>query len=187
MAGWLRVALAAGAVGFVVAAIRPRAHALAAGGALLLSFSPMAATVPIMAQYKRVGALVADLPQLPPQVRVAEFRCYDQSLGFYLRRRVILIDSLDELAFGASVEPAPDFFLRGEEALRHLAQHWPVLINIPPKDWPRLRQWGILRPLAANTANLFLGNTTFFRLTGLKPWPDDAIRQGPLLLMPRRY
>lgn len=184
---WLRLALAASAGGLLVAAIHPRAHVLAAGIALLLCFPPMAASVPAVAKYKRVGALVTDLPQLPPQVRVAEFRCYDQSLSFYLRRRIVLIDDLDELAFGASVEPAREFFLHGEEALRHLAQHWPVLVNICPKDWPRLRAWGILHPVAANTGNLLVGNTTFFRLTGLKPWPDEAIRPGPLLLMPRRH
>lgn len=186
VAAWLRVALAASAVVLLIGAIHPRVHAFAAGLALLLAFPSMAAAVPIVAKYKRVGALVTQLPPLPPQVRVAELGCYDQSLGFYLRRRIILVDDFDELAFGHEVEPAAEFFLRGEDALRKLAARWPVLVNVHPRDWPRLQQWGILHPVTANTSNLFVANASFFHLTGLKPWPDDAVRPGPLLLMPRR-
>jgi len=183
----LRMALAAGAVGLILAAVRPSAHALAAGLVVVLALPPMAAALPVVAKYKRVGALVTELPApLPPQVRVAELNSYDQSLSFYLRRRIILINDFDELAFGQEVEPAPEFFMRGEEALRRLAAEWPVLANIQPWDWPRVRRWGILHPVTANTSNLFVGNASFFQLTGLKPWPDDAVKPGPLLLMPRR-
>ncbi|MCX7599305.1 MAG: phospholipid carrier-dependent glycosyltransferase [Armatimonadetes bacterium] len=183
---WLEIALAAAAAGFLFVTIRPRGHPWAAGMALVLAFPPMAATVPIVAKYKRVAALVTPLPPLPPQVRVAEVRDYDQSLAFYLRRRIILVQYVGELAFGQSVEPAPEFFLEDERALQRLAAQGPVLVKVEPEHWPHVRQWGILRPVAANTSNLLLGNAPFFHLTGLKPWPEDAVKQGPLLLLPRR-
>jgi hypothetical protein len=50
--------LAAGAVGLILAAVRPSAHALAAGLVVVLALPPMAAALPVVAKYKRVGALV---------------------------------------------------------------------------------------------------------------------------------
>jgi len=59
------------------------------------------------------------------------------------------------------------------------------LVNIRPSHWPRVREWKTLKPVAANTTNVMLGNKAFFCLTGLEPWPDSAITPPPLLLMPR--
>ena len=61
----------------------------------------------------------------------------------------------------------------------------PLLVNIRPNDWPKVQKWKTMQPVAANSTNIMVGNKAFFRLTGLKPWPDSAIKPPPLLLMPQ--
>jgi len=44
---------------------------------------------------------------------IAQFADYDQGLPFYLRQRIVLVDWLGELEFGASQETDPSWFLDG--------------------------------------------------------------------------
>lgn len=46
---------------------------------------------------------------------VAQYANYDQGLPFYLKGRIVLIDYLGELAFGAARETDPTWFLKGSE------------------------------------------------------------------------
>ncbi len=46
---------------------------------------------------------------------LAQYGNYDQGLPFYLKRRIVLIDYLGELAFGAARETDPSWFLKGSE------------------------------------------------------------------------
>jgi hypothetical protein len=69
--------------------------------------------------------------------------------------------------------------------LRDLAVRGPVLLCIPPKTWPEVRRLSLYHPVAANTCNLFVGNDAFFRVAGVQPLPDDAIKPQPMLLLPR--
>jgi hypothetical protein len=118
-------------------------------------------------------------------VRVAEYNNYDRSLGFYTARRLVLIDEVGELAFGKERAGEEGWFLDGIESLRELAGEGPLLAVVEPPDWPAIRAWGLLRPVAANTTNLMLGNGTFFELTGLAPLPEHALDDSRPLLLPR--
>lgn len=158
-----------------------------ATGIVLIAMMPTALmTVPLAAHYRKVGGFIKAMPDpLPEAVRVAEWRNFDQGLSFYTRRRTILVDNIGELEFGSQQGSQREFFLKGEESLKRLAREGPLLVNVRPGDWPRVQEWGMFRPVAANSTNVMVGNDAFFRLTGLVPWPDHEVTPPPLLLMPR--
>jgi hypothetical protein len=123
---------------------------------------------------------------LPPQVRVAEYRDYNQSLGFYLQRRAALVDDHDELMFGSTVGDQSAWFLKGTDSLTRLAAEGPLLTTVMTEDWAKISALGVFRPIAANSTIVLAGNETFFQVTGLKPWPVEAVTGPPMLLMPQR-
>ena len=185
--GLAQAALLFGGILLIVSVFKRRLIPFATGFALILLMPAMFAIVPVPAKYRKIGGFIKAMPNpLPQEIRVAEWRNYDQALSFYSRRRTILIDEIDELAFGSSLGDHSDYFLKGEESLKRLAIDVPLLVNIRPRDWPKVRSWQTLQPVAANSTNVMVGNKAFFRLTGLKPWPDSAITPPPLLLMPQR-
>ena len=179
--------LGTGSVLLIFAVFKRRFMTLATGLALVALLPTAILTVPAVAKYRKIGALIKAMPNpLPSNIKIAEWSNYDQSLSFYTRRRIILIDEIDELAFGKSLEKNSEFFLKGAKSLKRLAGAGPFLVNLRPEAWPRLREWGILHPVAVNTTNVMAGNDEFFRVTGLAPWPDDIVTGKPLLLMPRK-
>jgi 4-amino-4-deoxy-L-arabinose transferase-like glycosyltransferase len=182
----LQGAFLLGGLLLVFSLFRVRLMPAAMGLVLLLTLPALAGGVVAVSKHRKIGALVKAMPNpLPPEVTVAEWRTYDRSLTFYTRRRVILVDEVSELAFGLSLDKGSSFFRKGRGSIRKLAEGGPLLLNVNPSDWPELAPWGILRVAAANNKNILLGNEAFFRLTGLKPWPADAVKPPPLLLMPR--
>ncbi len=181
-----QAALLSGGILLLVSLFKRRLIPFATGFALILLMPAMFMIVPVPAKYRKIGGFIKAMPQpLPREIRVAEWRNYDQALSFYSGRRTILIDEINELAFGKSLGDHSEYFLQGEESLKRLAREVPLLVNIRPQDWPTVQTWQTLQPVAANSTNVMLGNSAFFRLTGLKPWPDAAITPPPLLLMPR--
>lgn len=175
-----------GSVLMALAALWRRLAPIATGLALLALIPTMIMTVPMVAKHRKIGAFLKAMPRpLPAEIRVAEWRNYDQGLSFYSLRRTILVDNVGELEFGSALGNHKDFFLRGEESLKRLAAEGPLLVNLRPGDWPKVRRWGLFRTVAANRTNVMVGNEGFFRLTGLMPWPDEAVTSPPLLLMPR--
>ncbi|MCF8145784.1 MAG: glycosyltransferase family 39 protein [Deltaproteobacteria bacterium] len=179
-------ALLLGGALLVMAMFKRRMIPAAAGLVLVMLIPGMVMMVPVAATYRKVGGLMKEMPlPLPKEIRVAEWRTFDQGLSFYTRRRTILVDNMGELRFGSTLGDHADFFLKGEENLKRLGREGPLLVNLRPGDWPRVREWGLFRPAAANSTNVMVGNDAFFRLAGLIPWPDDAMTPPPLLLMPR--
>jgi hypothetical protein len=158
----------------------------ATGLVLVLLMPATVMTLPVGANYRKVGGLLKGMPEpLPEEIRVAEWRTFDQGLSFYTRRRTILVDNTGELKFGSTLGDHSDFFLKGEESLKRLGREGPLLVNLRPGDWPTVRGWGLFRLAAANSTNVMVGNEAFFRLAGLIPWPDDAVTSPPLFLTPR--
>ena len=156
------------------------------GLVMVLLIPSVVMTVPVAANYRKVGGLLKGMPgPLPEEIRIAEWRTFDQGLGFYSRRRSILVDNMGELRFGSTLGDQSDYFLKGAESLKRLAGEGPLLVNLRPGDWPKVRDWGMFRLVAANSTNVMVGNEAFFRVAGLIPWPDDAFTPPPLLLMPR--
>jgi hypothetical protein len=181
-----QLALLLGSVLLGIAAFKRRLIPAAAGLVLVLLIPAMVMTVPVGADYRKVGGLMKGMPlPLPREIRVAEWRTFDQGLSFYTRRRTILVDNIGELEFGSTLGNHREFFLKGEESLLRLGREGPLLVNLRPGDWSAVREWGLFRPVAANSTNLMVGNEAFFRLAGLIPWPDDAVTPPPLLLRPR--
>ena len=173
---------------FLIFAVFKRHFMPLATGLVLVALLPTAIlAVPAVAKYRKIGDLIKAMPDpLPSNIKIAEWSNYDQSLSFYTKRRIILVDEIDELAFGKSLEKDSGFFLKGAKSLKRLAAAGPFLVNLRPEAWPRVREWGILHPVAVNTTNVMAGNDKFFRVTGLVPWPDDSITGKPLLLMPKK-
>ncbi len=183
----LQGALLLGGVLLILSLFRVRLIPAAVGLVLLLTLPPLAAGVVAVSKHRKIGALVKAMPNpLPPDIKIAEWRTYDRSLSFYTRRGVILVDDVSELAFGSSLHKGSPLFRQGRQSIRELAENGPLLLNVNPPDWPELASWGILKVAGANNTNILLGNEAFFRLTDLKPWPNDAVRPPPLLLLPRR-
>jgi len=169
-----------------MAVFKRRMIPAAAGLVLILLIPSMVMIFPVAANYRKVGGLMKGMPRpLPKEIRIAEWRTFDQGLSFYTRRRTILVDNIGELKFGSTLGDHSDFFLKGEESLKRLGREGPLLVNLRPGDWPTVRGWGLFRPVAANSTNLMVGNEAFFRLAGLIPWPDHAVTSPPLLLTPR--
>ena len=176
-----------GGIFLLVCLYKGRLIPFAAGFAMVLLFPAMLMIVPSVAQYRKVGGFIKAMPSpLPREIRIAEWRNYDQALSFYSGRRTILVDETSELAYGRSVGNHEDYFLTGEESLKKLIEKVPLLVNLRPDHWPKVREWKTMKPVAANSTNVMVGNEAFFRLTGLVPWPDSAITPPPLLLMPRQ-
>ncbi|MCP4576763.1 MAG: hypothetical protein GY846_10820 [Deltaproteobacteria bacterium] len=181
-----QVCLSLGGIFLLVSLFKRRMIPFATGFAMVLLFPAMLMVVPSVAKYRKVGGFIKAMPNpLPGEIRIAEWRNYDQALSFYSGRRTILVDEIGELAYGSTQGDQSDYFLTGEESLKRLAIDVPLLVNIRPGAWPKVRNWKTLRPVAANSTNVMVGNEAFFHLTGLKPWPDSAITPPPLLLMPR--
>ncbi len=179
--------LVLGGILLMVSVFVRRLIPFATGFAMVLLLPALLMVVPSAAKYRKIGGFIKAMPQpLPKAIRVAEWRNYDQALAFYTGRRTILVDEIDELAYGKSLEENSPYFLEGEESLRRLANEVPLLVNIRPDHWPKVQKWGTLKPVAANSTNVMVANDAFFRLTGLKPWPASAIKPPPLLLMPQR-
>jgi hypothetical protein len=175
-----------GGIFLLVCLFKRRLIPFATGLAIVLLFPAMLMVVPSVANYRKVGGFIKAMPNpLPREIRAAEWRNYDQALSFYTGRRTILVDEIGELAYGSSRGNHEDYFLTGEESLKRLAKEGPLLANIRPDHWAKVRKWGTMQPVAANSTNVMIGNEAFFRLTGLEPWPDSAITPAPLLLMPR--
>jgi len=179
-------ALLLGSVLLGLAVFRRGLIPAATGLVLILLMPALLMTIPVGANYRKVGGLLKGMPRpLPEEIRVAEWRTFDQGLSFYTQRRTILVDNRGELKFGSTLEDHRDFFLEGEENLKRLAGEGPLLVNLRPGDWPKVRSWGLFRLAAANSTNVMVGNEAFFRLARLIPWPDDAATSPPLLLRPR--
>ncbi len=179
--------LGIGSALLILAVFKRRFMPLATGLAIVALFPAVILAVPAVANHRKIGGFIKAMPSpLPVEINIAEWRNYDQSLSFYAERRIILIDEIGELAFGKSLEEPSGFFLTGEESLKRLAGEGPFLVNLRPHAWPSVKQWGLLHPVAANTTNVMAGNDAFFQVTGLAPWPNDAVVQGPLLLMPKK-
>jgi len=179
-------ALLLGSIWLGWAVFRPSLIPLANGLVLVLLIPAMVMAVPVGASYRKVGGLLKGMPgPLPEEIRIAEWRTFDQGLSFYTKRRTILVDNTGELKFGSTSEEHSDFFLKGEESLKRLAREGPLLVNLRPGDWPRVRRWGLFRRAAANSTNVMVGNDAFFRLAHLAPWPDDVNTAPPVLLRPR--
>jgi len=179
-------ALLIGSVLLGLAVFRRGLIPAAAGLVLVLLMPAMVTTVPVAANYRKVGGLLKGMPRpLPEEIRIAEWRTFDQGLSFYTLRRTILVDNVGELEFGSALGDQSDFFLKGEESLKRLGREGPLLVNLRPGDWPKVRDWGLFRLVAANSTNVMVGNDAFFRLGGFIPWPDDAVTAPPLLLRPR--
>jgi 4-amino-4-deoxy-L-arabinose transferase-like glycosyltransferase len=177
--------LAAGAVAICIAIWRRSWLPVALGLAVAAVTPALIGATAKMTRYRNLATLAKALPALPAQVKVAEWRCYHQSLGFYTRRRVRLVDTRSELSLADTLGKDREFFLRGKESIQHLAQSGPLLLNIDQHKGPQLGDLAMLEPVAVNSGNLLLGNAGFFRLTGLVAWPQEAIGRTAVLLYPR--
>jgi 4-amino-4-deoxy-L-arabinose transferase-like glycosyltransferase len=174
-------------IGLVFLALFNRKFVLPVMGLILILMVPtLGKTVQVSNRYRKIGDMVKSMPNpLPAEIRIAEWSNFDRSLAFYTQRRIILIDEDNEMVFRAKSRDFKQFFLKGKESLRKIADQGPLLVNMRPESWKEVRQWGVLYPVAANSTNLMVANEEFFRLTKLIPWPETAIKPRPLLLMPR--
>jgi len=180
----------AGILLVAAALVKPQAGALAAGVFTLgLVFSAVCA-LPAAAPYLQAGYLVKHLPTpLPQDARVAEWRTYSQSIGFYTGRRMVLVDKSGEL-FDRIGKPdgPPEWFPSGAESLERLAREGPVLLNLNREnwgDWCRTKASGLYRPIAANSVYVLLGNDALIAAMGLRPWPLESVTKPPVLLPAR--
>jgi hypothetical protein len=83
-------AIRVGQAGLILAGIfagllfKRRFIPLATGLAMVLLFPAMLMVVPSVAKYRKVGGFIKAMPHpLPQEIRIAEWRNYDQALSFY--------------------------------------------------------------------------------------------------------
>lgn len=116
---------------------------------LSLALSQVTATAVVLqahngyGQLKSAAAIAAVLkPLIAPQTPVFCVRAYDQTLPFYLRRDVVLVDYEDEFALGQQHEPARsistlDAFVARWNSLPHAAAYMSVFA------WVELHRRGL--------------------------------------------
>ncbi|SPD73933.1 Dolichyl-phosphate-mannose-protein mannosyltransferase [uncultured Desulfobacterium sp.] len=185
---FLNQCLLSAGCGLVILSIFRRRLALVSVGLILVLIMPtLGKSAGLITTHRKVSGLVKAMPDpLPADIKIAEWHTYDQSLSFYTRRRIILVDEVGELAHSDTSKDHTLFFLKGEDSLRSLASDGPLLVNMSHKYWSRIKKWGILFPVAANRTNLMVANKEFFSRTALEPWPEEALTSPPLLLLPRK-
>jgi hypothetical protein len=94
-------------------------------------------------QLKSAASLATILePLIGPQTPVFAVQAYDQTLPFYLRRHVVLVDYEDEFALGEQLEPG-----RWIKSLDEFVPKWQALPEaaayMTPQTWQALQQRGL--------------------------------------------
>mgnify|MGYP001090516272 CR=1 FL=1 len=147
-AEWLTVAAVIWLLGTAGALIAFHRSHRAAGIAALALASMLAAQVGLTGYNtiarERSGYLVAEAiqPQLKPGMPLYSVRTYEQTLPFYLKRTLTLVDYKDEMAFGIGQEPQK--WLPDVDAF---AQRWvedsEALAIMPLSTLPELQKKGV--------------------------------------------
>ena len=78
----------------------------------------------------------------------------------------------------------PEWFASGAESIKRFAAEGPVLLVLTREDWEQARDWGIFRPLAANSNYVLSDNDELLERTGLAPWPQDSVTASPQQPLP---
>ncbi|NSW58654.1 MAG: glycosyltransferase family 39 protein [Armatimonadetes bacterium] len=104
----------------------------------------LAGLIPVFATASAKRDVYALLPaQLRPVDKnegwvVAQYRCYNQSLNFYTRSRVIVIDSVGEIRLGLNEPDADQWFLEGEDEIDRLSSRGPLALVVSDRDARRV-------------------------------------------------
>jgi 4-amino-4-deoxy-L-arabinose transferase-like glycosyltransferase len=112
----------------------------------------------------RAGKAIAQkmLPELKPDTRVYSVATYEQSMTFYLRRTVVLVDYWDEFTFGLRQQPelsiptVEEFVGRWKE---HTQQGVKALAIISNEKYAELKEQGlVMRVVAEDTRRVIVAN-----------------------------
>jgi hypothetical protein len=112
----------------------------------------------------RAGKAIAQkmLPELKPDTRVYSVATYEQSMTFYLRRTVVLVDYWDEFTFGLRQQPelsiptVEEFVERWKE---HTQQGVKALAIISNEKYAELKEQGLaMRVVAEDTRRVIVAN-----------------------------
>ena len=100
----------------------------------LMAFASMFAFQPGMAFYEGLRS-TRELASVIGEIRrdgdvVVQYEGYDQGLPFYLKQRIVLVNYLGELEFGASQEKDPSWFVNDEGLKRLWGEERRVLLVI---------------------------------------------------------
>ncbi len=149
MSGWVIVAALSIAVAAIVsfALLRAQRKWL---GVLVLSVGTMIGMELIERGYERISPLQSGFalsesikPHLKPDTRLYSVGNYEQSLPFYLKRTLMLVDYVDEFEMGQRSEPQ-----KWITKLSDFPAAWnapgPTIAIIPPGDVDKMRALGIV-------------------------------------------
>ena len=112
----------------------------------------------------RAGKAIAQkmLPELKPDTRVYSVATYEQSMTFYLRRTVVLVDYWDEFTFGLRQQPelsiptVEEFVERWKE---HTRQGVKALAIISNEKYAELKEQGLaMRVVAEDSRRVIVAN-----------------------------
>jgi 4-amino-4-deoxy-L-arabinose transferase-like glycosyltransferase len=150
---WTCTLLALGALTCVLCAQKGRPLAALAGlcgSWFLASGTILVAAIPAQSQFSakdlalalRSQAAADTSGRLPTEVPIFAVQAYEQSLPFYLRRTVVLVDYRDEFDLGLTQSPRLGIATLGEfaDVWRPLDGGFAVM---PPRTWVRLSALGL--------------------------------------------
>ncbi len=116
----------------------------------------------VWAQYRSLGRLVMTpvvQRELGPETRVYAVRAYDQTLPFYLRRPVVLVEYVSEFEFGQKQEPSR-WVPTLDEFLRRWQAETSALAYMEPETLELLKQRGVpLRVLHEDPLRVLISRT----------------------------
>ena len=118
-------------------------------GVLLVSLGTMIGMELIERGYERISPLQSGFAvsesvrkHLTPETRLYSVGNYEQSLPFYLKRTITLVDYVDEFQMGMKIEPEKWIPSRSDFAIAWNAPG-PAIAIIPPRDIDKIRSLGI--------------------------------------------
>ena len=136
---------------------------------LTMAIAGFAATQLILTGFEPYGKMRAGkalalkmLPELQPDTKVYSVGTYEQSMTFYLRRTVTLVDYWDEFTFGLSQQPElaiPTVAGFAAQWRQDTARHRKALAIMTPDTYAELKAEGLpMRVVAEDSRRLAVSN-----------------------------
>jgi len=136
---------------------------------LTMAVAGFAATQLILAGFEPYGKMRSGkavalkmLPELKPDTRIYSVTTYEQSMTFYLRRTVVLVDYWDEFTFGLRQQPELSIPTVDEFVVQwnaHTKQGVKALAILSPEKYQDLKDDGLpMRVVAEDTRRVVVAN-----------------------------
>jgi hypothetical protein len=134
----------------------------------ILPFAGMLPAMQVITSVKDMSGLIPpqimNLPKGTPW-QIAQYKGYNQSMGFYTRQRMVLIDDFNEISRTGLMQPdAAKWFRKGEKTIAELSAKGPLALVVDVEDKDRIAKTYGLHIYASNDNRATLFNSAGWKL-----------------------